>query len=40
MWTISNVDIDATRDLGLTSIKKYWKLIGQIKKEVNGLHKD
>ena len=40
MWAISNVDIDAARDLGLTNIKKHWKLAGQIEKEVNGLHKD
>ena len=37
---ISNVDIDAPRNLGLTDIKRYWKLAGQIEKEVNELHKD
>ena len=40
IWAISNIDIDATRDLGLTSIKKHWKLANQIEKLVNGLHKD
>ena len=40
MWAISNVDIDAARDLGLTGIKKHWRLAGQIEKEVNGLHRD
>lgn len=40
MWAISNVDIDAARDLGLTGIKKYWKRAGQIKKKVNGLYRD
>ena len=40
MWVISNVDIDAARDLGLTGIKKHWRLAGQIEKEVNGLHRD
>ena len=40
MWAISNVDIDAARDLGLTGIKKHWRLAGQIEKEVNGLYRD
>ena len=40
MWAISNVDIDAARDLGLTGIKKHWRLAGQIEKEVNRLHRD
>ena len=40
IWAISNVDIDAARDLGLTDIKKYWKLAGQIEKKVNGLYRD
>ena len=40
MWAMSNVDIDAARDLGLTDIKKHWRLAGQIEKEVDGLHRD
>ena len=28
IWAISNVDIDAVRDLGLTGIKKHWRLAG------------
>ena len=40
IWAISNIDIDAARDLGLTGIKKHWGLTGQIEKEVNGLHRD
>ena len=40
MWAMSNVDIDAARDLGLTGIKKHWRLAGQIEKEVDGLYKD
>ena len=40
MWAISNVDIDAARDLVITGIKKHWRLAGQIRKEVNGLYKD
>ena len=40
IWAMSNVDIDAARDLGLTGIKKYGRLAGQIEKEVDGLHKD
>ena len=37
---MSNVNIDTARDLGLTGIKKYWKLAGQIEKKVDGLHRD
>lgn len=37
---ISNADIDIIRDLRLTSVKKYWRRVSQIKEEVNGLHKD
>ena len=40
MWAISNVDIDAARNLELIGIKKHWRLTGQIEKKVNGLHKD
>ena len=40
MWAISNVDINAIRDLGLTSIEKYWRLASQIKKKVDGLHRN
>ncbi len=29
-WAISNADMDAARDLGLTSIRKYWRCAGQI----------
>ena len=36
----NNVEIDAARDLGLTAIKKYWGLAGQIEKKVNGLYRD
>lgn len=40
MWVINNVDINTTKDLGPSSIKKHWRLVGQIEKEVNGLHRD
>ena len=40
MWAISNVDIDMVRDLGLTGIRKHWRLAGQIEKVVNGLHRN
>ncbi len=36
-WTISNTDIDAAGDLGLISIKKYWRRAGQIQDEVDWL---
>ncbi len=39
-WAISNDDIDATEDLGLTGIKKYWRHADQIQDEVDSLHKD
>ena len=28
IWAISNIDIDVARDLGLTEIKKHWRLDG------------
>ena len=40
IWAISNINIDTTRDLGLTGINKYSRLAGQIEKEVNRLHRD
>lgn len=29
-WVISNTDMNATRDLKLTSVKKYWRYASQI----------
>ena len=40
MWVIRNIDIDAAKDLRLINIKKYWRFIGQIEKEANGLYRD
>ena len=40
IWAISNVDIDTARDLVLTGIKKHQRLVGQIEKKVNRLHRD
>ena len=40
MWAMSNIDINVARDLGLTGIKKHWRLANQIEKEVDRLHKD
>ena len=40
MWTMSNIDIDAAKDLGLTDIKKHLRLAGQIEKKVDRLHRD
>ena len=37
---MSNVNIDAPSNLGLTGIKKHWRLAGQIGKEIDGLHRD
>ncbi len=39
-WAISNADIDTAEDLGLTSIKKYWRHAGQIQDKVDLLYKD
>lgn len=40
IWAINNADIDVARDLGPTNIKKYWRRISQIKKEVNRQYRD
>ena len=40
IWVMSNVDIDAAKNLWLTGIIKHWRLADQIEKEVDGLHKD
>ncbi len=39
-WAISNTDMDITKDLGLISIKKYWKRASQIQNKVDLLYKD
>lgn len=40
IWAISNININAARDLGLIGIKKHSKLASQIKNKVNGLYRD
>ena len=35
MWAISNADIDATKELGLTGIKKYWRHTWEIEMELD-----
>lgn len=40
IWAINNIDIDVTKDIRSTGIKKHWRLAGQIEKDVNGLYKD
>lgn len=37
---ISNVNMDVTKNLKLTNMKKYWRCAGQIKKKVNKLYKN
>ncbi len=39
-WAISNADMDAAENLGLTGIKKYGRRVGQIQDKVDSLHKD
>ncbi len=34
-WAISNADMDAVGDLGLTDIIKYWRYTGQIQDKVD-----
>ena len=35
---MSNVDLDAAKELGLTGIKKYWRYAGQIELELDWLN--
>ena len=37
-WVISNANIDAAKELGLTGIKKYWRYAGQVEMELDWLH--
>lgn len=37
---ISNDDMDAARDLGLTGVKKEWRCVGQIQAEIDWLYKN
>lgn len=30
-WAMRNADLDEIRKLGVTGVKKYWKLISQVK---------
>ena len=38
MWTISNADLDAAKELELTSINKYWRRAGQVEIKLDWLH--
>ncbi len=33
-WAMSDVDLDAAKELGLTGIKKYWRRAGQVEMEL------
>ena len=35
---MSNADMDAAKELGLISIKKYWRRAGQVEMELDWLH--
>ncbi len=35
---MSNVDIDAAKELGLTRVQKYWRRAGQVEMELDWLH--
>ncbi len=37
-WAMSNVDIDAAKELGQTGVKKYWRRAGQVEIELDWLH--
>lgn len=34
-WAISNVEMDAAKNPGLISVKKYWRCAGQVQTKVN-----
>ena len=38
MWAMSNANIDAVKELGLTGIKKYQRRAGQVEIEFDWLH--
>lgn len=38
IWAISNVDLDAAKELRLSDIKKYWRHAWQVKLELDCLH--
>lgn len=40
MQTISNIDINTTKNLELTDMKKYWRCTSQISEEVKELNKN
>ena len=37
-WTISNTDLDTAKELGLISIKKYWRYASKVAIELDWLH--
>ncbi len=37
-WAMSDADLDAAKELGLTGIKKYWIRAGQVEIELDWLH--
>ncbi len=37
-WAMSNADMDAAKELGLTGIKKYWRRADQVEMKLDWLH--
>lgn len=37
-WAMSNVNLDVTKELGLTGIQKYQRCVDQVKMELDWLH--
>ncbi len=37
-WAMSDADLDAAKELGLTGIKKYWRHAGQVEIELDWLY--
>ena len=37
-WAMSNIDLDVTKKLGLSGIKKYWRYVSQVEIELNWLY--
>ena len=37
-WAMSKADMKAAKELGLTGVKNYWRLAGQVEIELDWLH--
>ena len=37
-WAMSKADMEATKELGLTEVKNYWRRVSQVEMELDWLH--